>query len=630
MTCGPTASSGDPAAASSGDPAAASLGGPPRERSGGPASARLRRGWVIELVVGTLIYLLYDWLRDQTTGTSATAFRNAKQIVDAERFLGLYHEHGLQHAFLSADWFMAFWNIYYGTIHFVMPVVALVWLYRKAPARYVRWRNTIVIMLGVSIITFWLYPLMPPRLMPAHYGFVDTAARFFNFGPQVHVHFGPDGQPSAAAIREFGNLFAAMPSLHVGWSTWSVLAIWPLVRRRGARVLLALYPVSIIFCIVVTANHWILDAVGGWVVLGVGYLGAAALERSARNRLARNRRVPQWRSDESRTMFRAFTAQTDDDTFTRGVTELSRDDLPTDGALIAVEWSSVNYKDALAASAKGRVARISPLIVGIDLAGTVLESDAEWLEPGAPVIAHGYDLGVSRHGGFAELARVPSEWIVPLPSGLTLEEAMAIGTAGYTAALSVLALEAHGVTPDRGTVLVTGATGGVGTMAVSMLAGLGYEVAAGTGKPEAADYLRSIGAADVIDRAELTDASKPLLGAAWAGAVDCVGGVTLAHVLSRIAPGGAVAASGNTGGADLPTTVLPFILRGIALLGIDSVTTPIDSRRAVWERLGSDLKPGCLDEARHVVGLDGIEAVLDSILQGGVTGRYVVRTRQTS
>ena len=330
-------------------------------------------------------------------------------------------------------------------------------------------------------------------------------------------------------------------------------------------------------------------------------------------------------------MFRAFTARTDDGSFTRGVTELSPDDLPSDGVLIAVEWSSVNYKDALAASEKGRVARISPLIVGIDLAGTVLEpggfdGDSNELAPGAPVIAHGYDLGVSRHGGFSELARVPSDWIVPLPSGLTLETAMAIGTAGYTAALSVLALEAHGVTPERGRVLVTGATGGVGTMAVSMLAGLGYEVVASSGKADATAYLRSIGAAAVIERSELTDASKPLLGAEWAGAVDCVGGVTLAHVLSRIAPGGAVAASGNTGGADLPTTVLPFILRGIALVGIDSVTTPIAARRAVWERLGSDLKPACLDDARHVVGLDGVEAVLDSILQGGVTGRYVVAT----
>jgi PAP2 superfamily len=239
--------------------------------------------------VGAAIYLLYDWLRDQVVGTSAAALRHAHEVVDAERFLGIYHERAIQQAFLSADWFMSFWNIYYGTIHFVMPVVALVWLYRKAPVRYVRWRNTIVFMLAISLVSFWLYPLMPPRLMPARYGFVDAAAHYFNFGPQVRVEFGPGGQPTAAAIRAFGNLFAAMPSLHVGWSTWSVLAIWPLVRRPWAKVLLALYPLTIIFCIVVTANHWILDAVGGWVVLALGYGCARAVEwvlRSRRQRAA--------------------------------------------------------------------------------------------------------------------------------------------------------------------------------------------------------------------------------------------------------------------------------------------------------------------------------------------------------
>ncbi len=237
---------------------------------------------MIELGIGAAIYLLYDWLRDQAVGTSAAALRNARQIVDAEKFLGLYHERTVQQAFVSVDWFMAFWNIYYGTIHFVMPVITLVWLYRKAPVRYVRWRNTIVSMLAISLVVFWAYPLMPPRLMPAGSGFVDTAARFFNFGPQVHVRFGPGGQPTPAAIREFGNLFAAMPSLHVGWSTWSALALWPLIRRPWVKVLLALYPVSIVFCIVVTANHWILDAVGGWVVLGAGYLCALGVERLRR------------------------------------------------------------------------------------------------------------------------------------------------------------------------------------------------------------------------------------------------------------------------------------------------------------------------------------------------------------
>jgi membrane-associated phospholipid phosphatase len=253
----------------------------------GPWSRRVRRGWALELLAGVVIYLVYDWLRDKTTGTSAAAYRHALQIVDAEKFLGLYHEYSIQQAFLHVDWFMAFWNIYYGTIHFVIPVVALVWLYRKAPARYVRWRNTLVLMLGISILGFWWYPLMPPRLMPAHFGFVDTAAHYFNFGPQVRVHLGPNGQPSAAAVRAYGNLFAAMPSLHVGWSTWSVLAVWPLIRRTWAKALWVLYAVSIFFCIVVTANHWILDAVGGWVVLALGYAGAVGVDRVLATRRAR-------------------------------------------------------------------------------------------------------------------------------------------------------------------------------------------------------------------------------------------------------------------------------------------------------------------------------------------------------
>jgi hypothetical protein len=256
------------------DNGAESASAPPR----GPFTQRIRRGWIVEIIVGVVIYLVYDWLRDHVTGVSADAYRHAIQIVDAEKFLGLYHEHSIQHAFLGVDWFMSFWNIWYGTIHFVMPLVALVWLYRKLPARYVRWRNTLVLMLGVSILAFWAYPLMPPRLMPTRFGFVDTAADFFNFGPQVRVRLGPDGQPSAAAVRTYGNLFAAMPSLHVGWSTWSAMAVWPLLRRTWAKVLWVLYPVTIFFCIVVTANHWILDAVGGWVVLAIGYLGARAIE----------------------------------------------------------------------------------------------------------------------------------------------------------------------------------------------------------------------------------------------------------------------------------------------------------------------------------------------------------------
>ena len=324
--------------------------------------------------------------------------------------------------------------------------------------------------------------------------------------------------------------------------------------------------------------------------------------------------------------FTAFTAEKADDGFRRGVTQLTVADLPDDGVLVDVEWSSVNYKDSLAATEKGRVARISPLIVGIDLAGTVRER-GDGLSAGAAVIAHGYDLGVSRHGGYSQVARVPADWIVPLPDGLSARESMIVGTAGYTAALSVLALLDHGITPDAGTVLVTGATGGVGSMAVAMLAGLGFTVAASTGKPEAEPFLRGLGASEIIARDDLTDLSKPLLSPAWAGAVDCVGGATLAHVLTRLAPFGAVAASGNVGGADLPTTVLPFILRGVTLYGIDSSQTPIARRREVWGRIATDLKPAGLDAMEQVVDLEHLEAALDEIGRGGVTGRYVVQLR---
>lgn len=314
--------------------------------------------------------------------------------------------------------------------------------------------------------------------------------------------------------------------------------------------------------------------------------------------------------------FRAFTAETTDTGYRRGVVDLDLDDLPFDGTLIDVAWSSVNYKDSLAASENGRVARISPLIVGIDLAGTT--------DDGQEVLAHGYDLGVSRHGGFTERARVPAEWLVPLPAGLSAKEAMTVGTAGYTAALSVLALTDHGIEPGAGQVLVTGATGGVGSMAVAMLARLGYDVVAATGKPDAEKLLRELGASDVVNRDDVADVSKPLLRARWAGCVDSVGGATLAGVLAALAPGGAVAASGNVGGADLPTTVLPFILRGVTLYGIDSVTTPIERRRAVWQRIATDMKPRDLDRLATVVTLDGVEAALDTVSRGGATARYIV------
>ncbi len=325
--------------------------------------------------------------------------------------------------------------------------------------------------------------------------------------------------------------------------------------------------------------------------------------------------------------FAAFTAEKTDDGFHRGVTELTLADLPDGEVVVDVEWSSVNYKDALAATEQGRVARISPLVPGIDLAGTVRSSTVDAVGVGDPVIVHGYDLGVAHHGGYAEVARVPAGWVVPLPDGLSAREAMLVGTAGYTAALSVLALLDHGITPDTGTVLVTGATGGVGSMAVAMLAGLGFTVAASTGKPEAEPFLQGLGASTIVDRgSSARSASRcrsrrgPVRSTRWAARRSR----TCWH---RLAPFGAVAASGNVGGADLPTTVLPFILRGVTLYGIDSANTPIDRRRAVWGRIATDLKPAGLESMEHVVDLAHVESALDEIGRGGVTGRYLVRLR---
>jgi acrylyl-CoA reductase (NADPH) len=325
--------------------------------------------------------------------------------------------------------------------------------------------------------------------------------------------------------------------------------------------------------------------------------------------------------------FRAFQAVTDGEAIERGVTMISVADLPADGVLIEVHYSSVNYKDGLASTPTGKVARISPIVPGVDLAGVLVE-DAPGMPAGTPVIAHAYDIGVARHGGFAQFARVPAEWLVALPDGLSTREAMILGTAGFTAAQSVIALEQHGVTPDRGPVLVTGATGGVGSTAVGMLARLGYEVVASTGKPAEADFLTGLGATSVIDRAELVEESKrPLESTVWAGAVDCVGGVTLANVLKKVHYGGSVAASGLTGGAGLATTVLPFILRSVNLLGIDSVMCPIERRRQIWQRIATDLKPAGLDSIGHDIALDDLDAVLTGILRGEAIGRAVVDLR---
>jgi putative YhdH/YhfP family quinone oxidoreductase len=325
--------------------------------------------------------------------------------------------------------------------------------------------------------------------------------------------------------------------------------------------------------------------------------------------------------------FRAFTSTAVNGEVKREIGTLTLADLPSDGVLVEVAYSSVNYKDGLATIPNGRVARISPLVPGIDLAGTVA-ADADGLQAGTPVIAHGYDLGVARHGGYADFARVPAGWIVDMPPGLDLREAMIIGTAGFTAALSIVQLEERGTSPGDGPVLVTGATGGVGSMAIAMLAGRGYDVVASTGKADAEDYLRTLGASRIIERSELQGEGKPLQSTCYIAAVDCVGGETLANVLARTEYGGAVAACGVTGGAAVPTTVMPFILRGVALLGIDSVQTPISRRSAVWQRLGADLKPGSLDLICHEIGLADLPGALDAVLAGGSTGRTVVDLRR--
>lgn len=325
--------------------------------------------------------------------------------------------------------------------------------------------------------------------------------------------------------------------------------------------------------------------------------------------------------------FRAFVAERqDDDTVDRGVRSFAATDLPDGEVAIRVDWSSVNYKDALATIADGKVARISPLIPGIDLAGEVVASTDSAFSPGQSVLAHGYDVGVARHGGYAEYARVPAGYVVPLPAGLTTREAMAIGTAGFTAAMSVAALGDRGLRPGDGPVLVTGASGGVGSSAVAILAGLGHEVWAATGKADEEPRLRALGAAGIVPRDEVTaESPRPLESARWAGAVDSVGGATLPYVLRTLRPGAAVASSGNAGGPKLATTVLPFILRGVALLGMDSSAVPIEARRALWERLGSDLRPKGLGEGVTEVTLETLEPALDGILAGAARGRWVVR-----
>ena len=323
--------------------------------------------------------------------------------------------------------------------------------------------------------------------------------------------------------------------------------------------------------------------------------------------------------------FKALVVNKDDNAFTVEISNLSLNDLPEGEVLIEVAYSSVNYKDGLAAIPDGKIVNSYPFVPGIDLAGTVVSSEDDRFKEGDKVIATSYEIGVSHYGGFSEYARIPADWIVPLPEGLTMKEAMTFGTAGFTAALSIYHLENSGLKPSDGQVLVTGATGGVGSAAVAMLAKLGYEVVASTGKESSHDYLRDIGASEIISREELQpEKIRPLDKQRWAGAVDPVGGKTLAYVLSTTKYGGAVAVSGLTGGPNVPTTVFPFILRGVKLLGVDSVYCPMPIRQKLWQRIATDLKPSSIERISNEVTLEELPKTLEDILAGKLTGRTVV------
>ncbi len=318
--------------------------------------------------------------------------------------------------------------------------------------------------------------------------------------------------------------------------------------------------------------------------------------------------------------------QAEDGSITRRLSRMTEDRLDAGEVTIRVAFSSINYKDALAATGAGKIIRRFPCVGGIDLAGEVVRSSDERYAIGDQVVAAGFDIGVAHHGGYAEYARVPADWIVPLPDGLSPLEAMALGTAGFTAALGIVRMEDNGLSPDKGPVLVTGATGGVGSLAIDMLAGLGYEVVALTSKAIQADYLKRLGAADVklVSSIDL-DRLRPLEGARWAGAVDNVGGPLLSWAIATMKPEGTIASIGNAASAELHSTVFPFILRGVSLMGINSSLISHSASRRVWQRLGADLKPRQLMEITREVGLEALPGCFDDFIEGRAKGRTVVR-----
>lgn len=322
--------------------------------------------------------------------------------------------------------------------------------------------------------------------------------------------------------------------------------------------------------------------------------------------------------------FRAYVVDEVDGKYTGGFRDLTLADLPPEAVLVDVAYSTLNYKDGLAVTGKGKIARKFPMVCGIDLAGTVAESSDAAYKPGDKVLVNGWGLSETFWGGYTPKQRVNPQFLVRVPAAFDFKQAMAIGTAGYTAMLCVLALEDAGVTPDKGDILVTGAVGGVGSVAVALLAKLGYRVVASTGRPKAADYLKLLGAADIIARADLDKPGRPLEKARWAGVVDSVGGKTLGMAIAQTHEEGAVAACGLAGGTDLPTTVMPFILRGVKLLGVNSVTCPNTRRVQAWDRLAKDLDIDKLTAMTTVEPLSKIEKLAEEILRGETRGRVVI------
>ncbi|CAH1747311.1 acrylyl-CoA reductase [Thauera humireducens] len=323
-------------------------------------------------------------------------------------------------------------------------------------------------------------------------------------------------------------------------------------------------------------------------------------------------------------MFNAVLIEKDDAGYRASLRELDDAALPEGDVTVKVEYSTLNYKDGLAITGKGPVVRKFPMVPGIDLAGTVEASSHPGIAVGDRVLLNGWGVGEGHWGGLAQRARLKGEWLVPLPAAFTPREAMAIGTAGYTAMLCVMALERQGVTPDKGEVLVTGANGGVGSVAVAVLAGLGYTVVASTGRPDEADYLKALGATEILDRAQFAAPGKPLARERWAGAVDTVGSHTLANVCASTKYRGTVAACGLAQGMDLPATVAPFILRGVTLVGIDSVMAPREERIEAWRRLARDLDPAKLALMTREIGLGETIDTAAALLEGKVRGRVVV------